>query len=182
MSFIVSLSGREISLDNPLPEDFCILDIAVGLSRTARFSGQTLRGRYSVAQHSVLVSRIVESISPSHAFAGLMHDASEGYLCDVTTPVKCRLSGYSELEARFMNAIAIRFGFEWEIPYSVKMADLVALATEKRDLVPKTPTPWAILEGIHPLSEQVQPLTEKAAYYLFMDRFLELASNIGQVA
>lgn len=57
-SWILTASGRHIDLLAPCPDEIMIEDIALGLSRECRFSGQT-REFYSVAQHSVLVSLIV---------------------------------------------------------------------------------------------------------------------------
>ena len=54
------LSGRRLDLLEPSPLDIEIGDIAHGLARVARWNGQT-RGAhaFSVAQHSVLVERLV---------------------------------------------------------------------------------------------------------------------------
>ena len=59
------LSGRRLDLLEPSPLDIEIADIAHGLARVARWNGQT-RGAhaFSVAQHSVLVERLVGDISP----------------------------------------------------------------------------------------------------------------------
>lgn len=56
----------------PRVEDVRISDIAHALSMLCRFAGHT-RGFYSVAQHSVLVSRLC---SQQDALWGLLHDAS----------------------------------------------------------------------------------------------------------
>ena len=54
------LSGRRLDILNPSPLDIEIEDIAHGLARVSRWNGQT-RGKhsFSVAQHSVLVERLV---------------------------------------------------------------------------------------------------------------------------
>jgi len=83
--------GRFYPLD-PRPEDVCIADIAHSLSQICRFNGQTLQF-YSVAQHSVLVSKLLGQGGPSpiHEFMGLKHDAAEAYLCDLVRPIKREL-------------------------------------------------------------------------------------------
>jgi hypothetical protein len=53
----VGQRGRQFWPLDPLPEDVHIEDVAYGLSRISRFGGHTIGEPYSVAQHSVLVSR-----------------------------------------------------------------------------------------------------------------------------
>ena len=51
------LSGRRLDLLDPSPFDIEIADIALGLSRVARWNGQTVGPHgFSVAQHSLLVA------------------------------------------------------------------------------------------------------------------------------
>ena len=72
------------------PDDVNIVDIAHSLAMQCRFTGHT-KVFYSVAQHSVLVSKLLERRGCDHATVlwGLMHDAAEAYLVgDVATPVK----------------------------------------------------------------------------------------------
>src|ERR1700742_5260157 len=59
------LSGRRRDLLEPSPLDIEIEDIAHGLARVARWNGQT-RGQhaFSVAQHCVLVERLVSDLKP----------------------------------------------------------------------------------------------------------------------
>ena len=52
------LSGRRLNVIEPSPLDIEIEDIAYGLSRVARWNGQTIGDHpYSVAQHSMLVEK-----------------------------------------------------------------------------------------------------------------------------
>src|SRR6185503_5589264 len=61
------------------------------LANLSRFGGHT-RAFYSVAQHSVIVSQLVEERGgdAEDAFAALMHDATEAYLGDMPHPIKHR--------------------------------------------------------------------------------------------
>src|SRR6185312_13495858 len=76
------LSGRRLDLLEPSPLDIEIEDIAHGLARVARWNGQT-KGlhAFSVAQHSVLVERLVADLSPRLSrearLMALLHDAPE---------------------------------------------------------------------------------------------------------
>ena len=59
------LSGRRLDLLEPSPLDIEITDSAHGLARVARWNGQTKGAHaFSVAQHSVLVERLVSDLSP----------------------------------------------------------------------------------------------------------------------
>jgi hypothetical protein len=58
---IETVSGKIIDLSNIQPEDISITDIAWALSRIGRFGGHSMTELpYSVAQHTVQVSRYVE--------------------------------------------------------------------------------------------------------------------------
>src|SRR5262245_62662318 len=87
------LSGRRLDLLDPSPLDIEIEDIALGLSRVARWNGQT-RGdhAFSVAQHSVLVLDLLISRTPRAnirlKLAALLHDSSEFVTADLITPFK----------------------------------------------------------------------------------------------
>jgi Predicted hydrolases of HD superfamily len=77
------LSGRRLDIVEPSPLDIEIEDIALGLSRVARWNGQTMGAHgFSVAQHCVLVADLIAKAAkpplPRPALlAGLLHDAPE---------------------------------------------------------------------------------------------------------
>ena len=142
-------------------------DIAHALSILTRFTGHS-KCPYSVAQHSVMVSRLTPS---EHALWGLMHDASEAYLGDVSTPLKNVLPGYRELEEHVQRTIARVFGLAWPMPSSVKDADLRALMAEKRDLIPCAHD-WGI--DVEPACGPVNPYCWTQAQDLFESRYKEL--------
>lgn len=133
--WIQTYSGGRFHPLAPRVGDVKLKDIARALSCICRFGGHC-NAFYSVAQHSVLVSRLV----PGHlALLGLLHDAAEAYLGDIPRPFK-RLpmfDAYRAAEAAAESAIAERFGLRYPFPPEVKAADDRALAIEARDLMPQ---------------------------------------------
>jgi hypothetical protein len=171
--WITTYSGHPFFPLEPSADDVRIADIAHSLSLLCRFAGHT-RTFYSVAQHSVLVSMIV-----GEAFApwGLLHDASEAYLCDITRPVKhqAALDGYRQLEARVQAAIYERFGLSVDEPACVKEADTLVLLTEQRDLM-AMPDGWS-LRGRPTLPFPIVPMCPRQAEIAFLERFHELMAT-----
>lgn len=105
-SSITTLSGKFFDILKPEEYTFDIEEIATSLSNICRYTGH-VNSFYSVAEHSVLVSRIVPK---RLALAGLLHDASEAYLGDVSSPLKKLLPEYKRIEERVQQAIAKQFG------------------------------------------------------------------------
>lgn len=168
-NWIQTFTGRQFFPFDPGRSDVAIEDIAHALSLNCRFTGHT-RVHYSVAQHSVLVSQLVPT---EHALCGLMHDASEAYLCDVPSPIKPGLRDYGPMEEAIMAHLAARFKFDWPPPIPVKEADMVAVATEARDLMANPPTMWKLPRA--PLAGlRVDPWTPAEAEAQFLARFREL--------
>lgn len=144
MTWILTRTGRMFDPINPRVDDVDVEDIAHALAHNCRFNGHTSRF-YSVAEHSLHVSSLVP---PEHALVGLLHDAAEAYISDLSTPVKQHLHQYRLIEENLFMAIAEAFGISTRLPDSVKRADLVMLATEKEQLMPHHPEPWPVLEGV----------------------------------
>ena len=175
MSYITTITGKHIDFANITPDQFCIKDIAAGLSNTCRFTGQ-LANFYSVAQHSVYVSQIVP---PEFALEALLHDATEAYMGDITSPLKAMLPDYKAIEKRVDAAIREQFGLPPVMPVEVHDADLVMLATEKRDLEIDPRSHWPMLNSALPHNDiMIQPLTPPQAYHQFMARFELLAVEV----
>ena len=116
------LSGRRLDLLDPSPLDIEIEDIAHGLARVARWNGQTSGDHaFSVAQHSLLVERILRlqqpDALPRDRLATLLHDAPEYVIGDLISPFKTLLGGeYRAVEARLLAAIHRRFGLPTPLP------------------------------------------------------------------
>ncbi len=167
-------SGKVIDLLRPKVEDILLTDIAHSLSNLCRFGGHS--DFYSVAQHSILVSRI---LPPEDALWGLLHDASEAYLTDIPRPLKLYLNGkYKDLEKIYMDVICERFDLPKEEPPSVKKADNRLLLTERRDLLLEHDVDWGI--DAVPLFETIVPMPPTEAKWIFMGEFYKI--NTGGTA
>lgn len=107
MSTIETVTGQFIDLLEPDPRTIVLEDIAWSLSRIPRYCGHTVMSvAYSVAQHSLFVSREISKFMPPellndeltvlrYQLYGLMHDATEAYTNDIPGPVK-HLPGIEE--------------------------------------------------------------------------------------
>jgi 5'-deoxynucleotidase YfbR-like HD superfamily hydrolase len=138
------LSGRRLDLLDPSPLDVEIEDIALGLSRVARWNGQTSGAHgFSVAQHSILVLEILDASArrPSQLLrrATLLHDASEFVTADLITPFKAVIgTSYKAVEKRVQSAVHLRFGLPAELKAewteAIKRADRQAAFLEAVEL------------------------------------------------
>jgi len=168
---IHTFSGKRFAPLNPDPDDICIEDIAHSLSQQCRFTGHT-RKPYSIAQHSYLVS---VNCASEDALWGLMHDASEAYLCDIASPVKHsdEMGGYRLAELNLMEVICHKYGLPLDMPESVKVADRRMLITEARDLMP--PADWYELADCYGFT--VFPWSAVFSERKFLERYEELTSG-----
>lgn len=161
MSFIKTFSGKHFYYDKINKDDIVINDIAVSLSNICRFAGH-LSHFYSVAQHAVLCSQLVPQ---EFAFEALMHDATEAYCQDIPAPLKRLLPDYKLMEEKIDAVIREKYGLPPVMSTPVKYADLIMLATERRDLGLDDGSFWPVLEGI-PATEMINviPLAPGHAY------------------
>lgn len=169
--FITTWTGQHFYFCNSGADVIYIDDIAQALSNLCRFTGH-LDEFYSVAQHSVLASYLVPS---ELALEALLHDASEAYCNDIAAPLKALLPDYRGIEKWVEGLISQKFDLPETMSPVVKQADLIMLATERRDLFIDDDTEWAILRGIQPTDKFIiSPLNPRQARKLFMERWHEL--------
>lgn len=167
-SVMQSYTGKLIDLANFTPEDVRLPDIAHALSQINRYTGHTIRP-LSVAEHSVTVSMLCPE---EHALWGLMHDASEAYLGDVSRPLKSLLPDYRLLEQGVQRIIAQAFRLPWPIPPDVHHADVRALLAEKAVLL-SVNHDWGF-DGYEPSPYPVHCLSPAEAKAAFEKRYKEL--------
>lgn len=155
MSWMLTSMGNEMAMRYPNVGEVNLATIAHHLSLINRFCGATRRP-YSVAEHSLLVLEILErefDLDVSGRFAGLMHDAHEAYTNDMATPAKAEIEGWAAFEGRFERLVRTAFGLHTAAHVhraSIHQADLIALATERAQLLPPNGTPWTVLSHVTP--------------------------------
>lgn len=156
---------------DPRPEEVHIEDIAHALSNMCRYAGHCTRF-YSVAQHSVYVSR---HLPEDLKLWGLLHDASEAYAVDIPRPLKRFIPGYREIEDRIMSAIAARFGLVGDMPKEVIRVDNAILCDEASQLMLPPPSDWCLPEP--PLGIVIEVMDPDEAKWTFLNEFYDLTSN-----
>jgi len=134
--WIETYTGTAVTPLNIKEDQIFIEDIAHALANQCRFSGHT-KEFYSVAQHCVMVAAkiLAATDSPLTAMCGLLHDASEAYIVDIPSPIKPHLCNYFDLERKVMAVIQKKFDLPETFPRIIKLADVMAVKTEQRDLM-----------------------------------------------
>ncbi len=169
--YIITYTGKVFRPLDPVADDLDIIDIAHALGNICRFTGHS-RSFYSVAQHSVVVSRHVPE---ELALQGLLHDAAEAYLTDISSPVKSILDNYKTYESQLERIILRKYCGVSAYDPAIKVADRRALVTEARDLMPR---PELFTEPdskrVEPFKEVINPWNPTRARNLFLERFVEL--------
>jgi hypothetical protein len=130
--------------------------IAHSLSLTCRFVGQCKKF-YSVAEHSVLVSRIMEDLGLGDPMEGLMHDAVESVLNDVPRPAKQMLKDYKALDKALDATMRKQFALPEVMTDGCMKADSIALAIEAKELMPNKGADYG-------LSDEVLLAARKSTY------------------
>jgi 5'-deoxynucleotidase YfbR-like HD superfamily hydrolase len=182
------LSGRRLDLLDPSPLDIEIEDIAHGLARVARWNGQTKGDcAFSVAQHCVVVERIVHEIRPRCGVAlrltALLHDAAEYVIGDLISPFKTAIGlDYKWFETRLSHAIHLRFGLPPDTPPAdaelIKRADHISAYFEATQLAGFSRTEaesfFGAPKGI--TQPRLVPLCTADAEAAYLDRFRRLSA------
>ena len=175
MNYVLQVGGRTLDLLDPWQHQFSLKDAVKAISRTPRFSGHTT-SFYSVAQHCVIVS----VLCPLRPWDGLAHDLEEAYIGDIPSPQKRLMETLAPLyAARLRNvsmAVESAFLCSGTSHAEVKKADLIALATERRDLLPTLVPPNASVWGELPPAADytVVPLPPEEAEKAWWKRYHQL--------
>jgi hypothetical protein len=173
---IEMVNGERIILLDPKPAVIHPEVLAHSLANLCRWTGHPKRF-FSVAQHCIIVSKIVP---PEFAMQGLLHDASEAFIGDINRPLKLVFEHFApgvlhDIEENIHKAIAKRFGSGFPHDPSIKVADNISLATERRDLLADSDEEWIGLPD--PLEKPIQPMGPRAAKNAWLNRFYELGGE-----
>ena len=177
--YLQTVSGRWVNPFDPDPSQLDAGDIARALANQCRFGGHS-RVFYSVAQHSVIVSEIVEQRGGDveDVFAALMHDATEAYLGDMPHPLKHRSplgAAFKDAEDHLERALHERFGIKPDVQ-EIKRADRALLATERRAFSSED-WHWTELDGVEPLDLELTAWSPDEAARAFAERYAELEAR-----
>src|SRR6185503_15749844 len=163
----------------PKPSQVHAEDIIAALPLIPCFTGQQEADRhefaYSVAQHCILVSHLVE---PKLALGALLHDAWKVYVSDLTRPLNILLNQISNGEwhrvrTRIQEVVALKFGTPFPLPHAIEHGDMIARATELRDVMAPPPEDWG-LKLPAPDNEIIVPLHPAIVRNRFRQRWLAL--------
>lgn len=193
--WVLTNSGKRVDLFPPKPEQIDFNDIAEGLSKIVRFTGQGSLG-LTVAEHSGKVSAALEGEGHSAYVQlwGLLHDAHEAYIGDISTPMKellnslMPLDNVKDIEIGFDNAIIDALGLRKlhdanrDQLGAVYDMDKMCGQLERGILLPENPD-WPVEEwvqklisgrGAHADITVMPPALAKAA---FVTRYAQLKSK-----
>ena len=185
MNWIRTYSGKDVSLSDPQPVSIEIRDIACSLSRINRFNGAT-RLPLNVADHSLNVVRwlAMSKASPFVQLLGLLHDAHEAYIGDITEPMRREISEWAgrsiveQIAGRLDKAIRLAFDLGETVDSRmldrVQLADRAVAAAEWRDLM-DGPSPIAA----QPAPFAIKPKNSDQAEAAFLKTFQLLHTEVG---
>lgn len=152
MTWIQTHSGRAFDLLDPKPEQVDLGDIAHALAHINRFTGHV--GTYSVAAHSIVVAHIARDLADAAGAStterllayldGLLHDAHEAYINDLSSPMKRAMTAevglwYTSMRNGIQECIEAALGYQPALPIKwlgnvVRHADMLACDAERKVL------------------------------------------------
>jgi len=204
MTWLLTRDSSRLDLVAPKPGDIHFPAIAEVLGKLPRFTGHTPGAHYSVAQHSLLVAEILARKArdlglDSHLLQayGLLHDAHEALLGDLTSPVKRLLAQrlpefpviWRGIVAPIDAAIFSAAGLPPEMPEAyaraVEQADRRALNAEFLSLFPHTRDRDAAITGLPAPNDAwrlVRPKPWPMAADAFLARLHDLTLMMGSAA
>lgn len=180
---IVTSTGQYWSILSPHPNDVHIADLAAGLSRACRYSGQIKENvdGLPVSEHSENILVAMERDGKIRYFEDamkvLLHDGSEAFLGDKISPLKRLIPDFKAIEKLNQNTIYQAFGVNdqsttvtkaeiKEYDNRIRLNETAAAIMDPAGIVERqmlqNETP-----GIQPLDIEVQGLDPRSARISF---------------
>lgn len=173
---ILIKNGTYFVYDEPELARYDMLVIASALSKLCRFNGHTSEF-YSVAQHSVIVSRMVPE---KYALQGLLHDAHEAFIGDMVSPLKSIITEYQYIETCIEQDLRKRYDLPAVLHHSVKQADIDLVMIERNSFLPLRDDDndhyWPNHMGPYKFWI-IHPLGPDAAFTNFLNRYQEIIGD-----
>lgn len=169
----ISVTGGEyFDLLNPRGFDYSVETIAHALSNLCRYTGHVTQF-YSVAEHCVLVSLAVPK---KYALEGLLHDASEAFVGDVSSPLKKLIPEYKKIEEDIQAAIAEHYNLVYPFPEEIHKGDKQLYWSERKVIAPAVDSLW---HKNFRASRKVEPQgwSPKLAKKRFISRYNEIMND-----
>jgi uncharacterized protein len=173
----------------PRVEDVRIQDIARGLAYKYRFGGHS-DPPITVAEHSVLVSRVIEILWPKskQMLPGLLHDACEAFTQDIQGPLRAfikvshpngQLITWGDMERSINQVVGKALGIKQDFYSSpeVEAADILTLVVEKASCPNLRVGNWGLPRCPTELQDlKVEFLSPQTAFDTFLGRYHALTS------
>ncbi len=185
--FVETHKGWLVDLSEPDPASICIDDIAIALSKQARYNGHS-RVAWSVADHSLLCvdyARQMFGAGDLMSLWMLLHDAHEAYTGDIISPLKYMpelIDAITVIEERLQRAIETSCGIGRPPPVVQQVIELVdqcALAVESHHMIHSKGEHW----GLPPVNKDAldlfdEPVSEEATRARFINCYNRCLDNI----
>lgn len=155
--------------------------VAHALAQTARYRGNSDEF-YSVAEHSVLVSLLMEEVVGGDPKEGLLHDGTESVMPDVSAPFKQLFPDLRRTDKTLETSLRNQFGIQYEKSQEATKADWLALFIEAAQILPERGSDFADPYNLRPVALRLREkdgwviacLDWRDAKEIFLDRWREV--------
>lgn len=180
MAVMVRLfSERWVDVERFELDNFDPRDVARSLSMQCRFNGH-VKQFYSVAEHSLLVADLCHGAGIEAEAWGLLHDAAEAYVGDITRPIRKMCDGLDRVEQAILQTIGRALGLPWPIPDVVWKADDQMLATEAVQLLRVREEERRFYGSEKPANVALRCRLPFEAETAFMARFVSIQNQLNR--
>lgn len=193
--WLATATGGFYFLNGQNPKDITLVDVAIGLARKCRYSGNiTLNEEhYSVAEHSdLMVKEFMRNPIPyigdrqvrlEDYLKVKLHDATEFVFPDVPTPIKDLFPVFREVEGYHDEKIESAFIPNPESVQiekkQVKVLDIAIRTDERRKMIAQPAYGAGLSDSTHPgLGVNIRCLEWREAAYEFIEDYIWAVENI----